>query len=380
MKIMYVINSFGSGGAERHLVALVRHMVRSGNAVLVAALTKQTVGGAKNLRTELEAAGAATRVLDYPGARFFHDIGCWFKLFKLTRAWRPDILHSHLPRSDFAASIVKVFCPEMVWIGTLHDAYVKGVYSGYWVFPFVGWLWRRADALITVSGHVRSWANQVLGVPIDRLHVIYHGVPIGEFPRKTPPPGGQQAVIGCLARYEPRKGMDTLVRAMPRVLERYPEVRLILAGSDPNGYRQVIRDRVSELDLDQHVEVRGFCDNPLGFLSELTIFALPSVAEGFGMVVIEAMSAGCPVVVSDIYPLNHIVLDGITGLTAQAGSPEAFANAFIRLLDDEPLRDSMQTAGHKWCLEAFSEDRALSQVTELYRKIQSDGDMTSSGV
>jgi len=137
MKIMYVINSFGAGGAERHLLALVGHMVRAGHSVLVVALSGAVPGGAKNIADDFVLAGAQIAVLDRAGFGWLRDAGRWLGLYKLARVWAPDIMHSHLPRADFAASLVKRMMPEVVWICTIHDAYIRVCILVTGCFP--GW-------------------------------------------------------------------------------------------------------------------------------------------------------------------------------------------------------------------------------------------------
>ncbi|NDC61927.1 MAG: hypothetical protein EBZ60_07960, partial [Betaproteobacteria bacterium] len=146
-------------GAERHLLALVGLMVRAGHSVMVVALTGTGMGGAKNIEDDFRSVGARIAILDRTGVGWLRDAGRWFGLLRLAKAWAPDILHSHLPKADFAASLVKRILPGTIWISTVHDAYIKGVYSGYWVFRWLGWNWRLADHIIAVSGHARRWVR-----------------------------------------------------------------------------------------------------------------------------------------------------------------------------------------------------------------------------
>lgn len=368
MRIMYVINSFGAGGAERHLLALVDYMIRCGHAVRVVALTGCIAGGAKDMSAEFMATGATTTTLDYIGAKAFRDIGRWFKLVGLVRKESPEIIHSHLPRADFAASIAKALVPKIVWISTIHDAYIKGVYSGYWIFPWLGWNWRRANHVVAVSGHARRWALENFRLPEARISVIYHGI-------AGAPAAGvrddnrerqQSCVIGCLARFEPRKGISTLIRAMVGVCAKFPSARLMLAGSDPAGYAKEMRTLADSLKIGHAIEIRGFCNTPFDFLRTLDVFAFASASEGFGIVLLEAMTVGLPIVASDIYPINHIVVDEHTGLLANPDDPEAFASAIISLLEDPERARAMGEAGRRRCAEEFSEKRMTESIGNLY--------------
>ncbi|WP_367266944.1 glycosyltransferase family 4 protein [Propionivibrio sp.] len=368
MRIMYVVNSFGAGGAERHMLVLVNYMVRSGHTVMAIALSGQTAGGARNLTEEFRNAGATIAILDdvIPGKK--HVRGHLFKLVSLIRSWRPDIVHSHLARSDFAVSIGKLLMPKIVWVSTIHDAYVKGVYPGYWIFPWLGWNWRRANHVVAVSGHARDWALRRFGLLESQISTIYHGIKSvpADCVKTADVQNRQPFLVGCLARFEPRKGMATLIRAMVFVRQKVPMVKLVLAGSDPYGYAKELKKLADELDVGSVVDIQGFCDTPMAFLGQLNVFAFASVSEGFGIVLLEAMTLGIPVVASDIYPINHIVLADHTGLLVPPDKPEAFSAAIISLFESPERAQVMGEAGRSRCSEEFSEEKMTRSVHRLY--------------
>ena len=369
MKIMYVVNSCGAGGAERHLLSLVSHMVEAGHSVLVVALTESVTGGAKNLGDDFISAGAAIVFLDHNGVSWLNDVRRWFRLLKLARAWAPDILHSHLPRADFAASLVKRILPGVIWICTVHDAYIKGVYSGYWVFRWLGWNWRLADHLIAVSGHAQRWALETLRISTARMSIIYHGIKIPPADFKLRPSVARPFVIGCLARFESRKGIASLIKAMVTVCEKYPDTRLVIAGSDPAGYANEMRRLADSLNIMHAIDIRKFCYDPFNFLRSLDVFAFPSFSEGFGIVLLEAMSVGLPIVANDCYPLNYIVVNGQTGILANSYDPETFAHAIIKLIENPELLSCMGQAGYRRCGQEFSEEKMIRSIENLYQSL-----------
>lgn len=368
MKIMYVVNSFGAGGAERHLLALAAQMVRTGHSVLVVALTRVVSGGAKNIADDFVSAGIQIAHLDRAGLGWLSDASRWFHLCRLARVWAPDILHSHLPRADFAASFVKRMLPDTPWITTVHDAYIKGVYSGYWVFRWLGWNWRLADHAVAVSGYAQRWALDVLKLPEAKTSIIYHGIPgpPANLQEQTVISNDHPFVVGCLARYEQRKGMATLIQAMVNVCAKHPDTRLVLSGSDPAGYADDLRRLADTLHVGHAVDVLGFCNDPFALLSGLDVFAFASNSEGFGIVLLEAMGSGLPVVASDIYPLNYIVVDEKTGILVEPSESAAFAAAIIRLIENRELAYRLGQAGRRRCLQEFSEEKMLQATESVY--------------
>lgn len=363
MKLVYLTNSLGAGGAERHLLNLARDMVRRGYAVWVVALKQGIRGGANCL--ELDFVGADVKVI-YLNSFALGEAGRWFSLIQLLRRLRPDIIHSHLPRSDLAASIAKAALPNILWVSTLHDTYTRDKYSGHWIFPIVRGNWRRTDHVVAVSKHVQKWGVQTLAVPSRKTSVIYHGVPLSEDPNTSQKKTSKQKLIGCLARFEKRKGMETLVKAMVEIRKSFPDAQLLLAGSDPTGYANVIKRLARSLKVEGNVKVLGFCATPLEFLHSLDVFAFASVSEGFGIVLIEAMSVKCPVVASNIYPINHIVQHGKSGLLVNPDDHRAFAESIIDLLGNPTKGREMGEAGYQRCIDEFSLEKSLSKVHDLY--------------
>jgi len=363
MKIVYLINSLGAGGAERHLLNLVRDMAIRGYDIWVVALEEEIRGGATSLDSAFTEAGADVHYLN---SIKISDIGRWMSLVRFLKKVQPDIIHSHLPRSDLAASISKLFISGMYWVSTIHDAYTQDKYSGYWVFPFIKWNWQRIDHIISVSRHVQEWGVVALGVPLEKSSVIYHGVPIYDISDSSRKEATEPLVIGCLARFEKRKGIETLVRAMVEVSKSYPDAQLLLAGNDPTEYSYVIKNLIRKLSIEKNVKVLGFCATPLDFLNSLDVFAFASTSEGFGMVLIEAMSVKCPVVGSDIYPINHIVQNGKTGILVSPGDYNGFAVAIVDLLKASNMRQEMGENGYRRCINEFSLGKSLNNVHDLY--------------
>lgn len=364
IKILYVINSLGSGGAERHLLLLAGEMVRRGYSVCVAVLRNAPSGGAKNLEDEFRQAGSEVVYLKKYG---LWDIGRWLSLIKLVGRLRPEIIHSHLPRADLSAAVVKRVHPKIAWISTVHDSYKKGTYSGYWIFPIIGWNWRKADRFVAVSHTVKDWIVQTLRIEPEKITVVYHGIDVSmqRFEEKA---DNREPRVGCLARFEQRKGLQVLVQAMPKICEKFPQAKLLLAGSDPKGYSNEIKEIVEKLGLENNVEVMGFCSTPFEFLNSLDVFASASFTEGFGIVLLEAMSMKCPIVASDIYPLNYIVQNGVTGILAESGNCTVFADAIVELLENPQKRRAMGEAGYKRCMEEFSLSVSLGKLNSLYEQ------------
>ena len=130
-----------------------------------------------------------------------------------------------------------------------------------------------------------------------------------------------------------------------------------VTGSDPNNYAQEMMRLADKLGVGHVVDIQGFCDTPIDFLRRLDVYAFASISEGFGIVLLEAMAEGLPIVASNIYPINHIIIDDETGILVSPTKPDEFAVAIMRLINDQTMKDRIGVAGMKRCRNEFTEQK-----------------------
>ena len=319
MKVLHLINTLAVGGAELHLLALCRYLKQHGLDMLVVCLREQ-VKDSRSLRPEFE--NEHIRIVNLR-ADSRYDWRFPGRFVRLLKEERPDIVHTHLPRADFAGSIGQLLYPTIPWVSSVHDIYSKS-WFGKWTLPLFNVLWRRADAVIAISYAAKDWLVQERRVPSAKVVVIHYGIESQRFARphsdRRPmvgPDGG--AVVGTIGRLEPRKGHEGLIRAMPEVLQQVPKASLLIAGHDPWGYGQTLQVLITAMGLSNRIQLVGFLDDIPSFLWGVDVFAFASRAEGFGQVLLESMAAGKPVVASRIPPHTEIVVNGETGLLVELG-------------------------------------------------------------
>ena len=155
---------------------------------------------------------------------------------------------------------------------------------------------------------------------------------------------------------------------MPSILESVPDVKLLIAGSDPKGYGRVLGSLVRELALQDNVTLVGLQSDIPSFMHALDVFAFASLAEGFGQVLIEAMATRRAVVAANITPLSEIVADGETGLLVEP-SAKAFAGALLELLNDPEKRARMGKKGEQRVRARFSAAKMAEETMAVYRSV-----------
>jgi glycosyltransferase involved in cell wall biosynthesis len=369
MKVLHLINTLSAGGAELQLLTLCRYLKRYGVESIVACL-REYVQGSRSLRPDFEREGIRVITLRADGR---YDLCFPGRLVGLLRQEQPEILHTHLPRADFAGAVGHLLRPSIPWICSVHDIY-NGSWSAEWSLALCSLFWRRADGVIVISHAVKDWLVEERHVPPEKVTLIHYGIepegfarPAAEL-RKTWSLEGR-AVVGSIGRLEPRKAHDRLIKAMPALLEQVPNASLLIAGHDPWGYGKDLHALIEELGLEEQVWLVGFQADIASFLGALDVFAFASRSEGFGQVVIEAMTAGKPVVARRIPPLTEIVVDGGTGLLVEPEKPEAFARAISWLLMHPEEAQHMGMQGRERIYSHFSAEKMVAKVMSLYDQL-----------
>jgi glycosyltransferase involved in cell wall biosynthesis len=176
-------------------------------------------------------------------------------------------------------------------------------------------------------------------------------------------------LIVFVGRLDAQKQLPWLIESFAIVSKERPDARLVLVGDGPLSSQLV--EMVSSMGLDGGVTFTGRLDSEgvLKWLQVSDIFTLVSPAEGLPLVVIEAMSAGLPSVLSDIPAHTQLVDHEIHGLLAEMGNPEATARGFIRLIDDPALRARLGAAARQRAIDEYSTPRVIACYEELFQNI-----------
>jgi glycosyltransferase involved in cell wall biosynthesis len=238
---------------------------------------------------------------------------------------------------------------------------------------------RCARRLIAVSAHAAAESTRLLGVPRERVDVVYHGVDpvfrplpadeIAAFRRRRGLPERFVLFVGTL---EPRKNLVRLVEAFARI--RDSRVGLVLAGGKGWLYDDLFA-RVEALGLDEEIVFPGYVMNdelPLWY-NAATVFGYPSVYEGFGLPVLEAQACGTPVLTSNISSLPEAAGDG--ALMVDPYDVEALAAGLDRLLEDERLRYELRERGLAHARQ-FSWPHTARETACVYRRAMAEGGKT----
>jgi glycosyltransferase involved in cell wall biosynthesis len=223
-----------------------------------------------------------------------------------------------------------------------------------------------AHRIVAVSEAVRQ-ALVASGAAPGRIRVIPGGVALGPFTAVPPNAAAVPAVLGALGRLGREKGFDVLLGAMSKLPPG--EARLLLGGDGTQ--QEALSREIHVLGLADRVTMTGLVTDVPAFLAQIGIFILPSRSEGLGLVAVEAMAAGRPVIATNVGGIPEVVVDGETGVLVPPEDPAALAAAIHSLLADPVLAARMGQAGRRRARELFSAERMAEKTAALYEELSS---------
>jgi glycosyltransferase involved in cell wall biosynthesis len=237
------------------------------------------------------------------------------------------------------------------------------------------WLYRRAVAhFIANAGFIERELKDLPYVGPGRVTRIYNGIDLDHFHpsgsrdlrRAHAIPDGAP-VLAVVARLQALKGHDDLLCCLPELWQRFPELRLLVAGQGPHeAYLRTLAESLGDCG---RVLFLGHCADVRPVLEAADLFVLPSHKEGLPNAILEAMAMGLPVVATAAGGTGEIVIDGETGLLTPTRDPAALGAALGRMLEDGELRQRTVRGARRRLEEQFSLARAVEQVEALLQRI-----------
>ncbi|MDD5084867.1 MAG: glycosyltransferase family 4 protein [Candidatus Omnitrophica bacterium] len=366
MKILHLTTHLNTGGITTYIETLGRFLNAEGHTVAVLSSGGEMV-------PHYEACGIPCYIMDIKtkselSPKLYRAIP---KVVKLVKAERFDLIHAHTRVTQVLANWVKLFT-GVPCVSTCHGFYKRRL--GRRIFPAWG------DYVIAISGAVGENLKHYFKVNENKIRVVHNAVDmnriISEYAVANPadvrkslklPP--ETFVIGSVARLVRDKGHEYLVKAVPEILKEFPNIRVLIIGDGP--YRRQLEKLTKCLNLEHYVLFLGNRRDVIRLLSVVDIFILPAVwREGFGLSMIEAMTAKKPIVVTNICALNTIITPGVNGLMVPPKDSKSIAGAICDLLRDTELREKISDGGHQFVRDNFSLPTLQKGILSVYREVE----------
>ncbi len=349
------------GGVERLVVPLVRALSDRGHDVLV--ITNQRKAESA---PELDLGTARVVRLDMVGALDRRDpaeiLGIQSQVARAIREFEPQVVHlfaAMLSAYFYARIARRIRCPILYTEQT-----------GWFRLESPNSLQRQvmesADWFATCSHASARSIGELFPAIGPRMTVIVNGIDLPPAPGDGPPPLDPPILLGLGRHHLDQKGFDVAVAAMPAILARRPDARLVLAGDGPD--RERLEGQVVASGLPEHVQFPGWVhpERVHETIGQSTMMLVPSRFDPFGLVAAETGAAGRACVASAVGGLAEIVVDGETGRLVPPDDPPALAAAVLGLLEDPVALVAMGRAARQRVERCFRFDRFVDESEALY--------------
>ncbi|WP_269854933.1 glycosyltransferase family 4 protein [Streptomyces sp. RPT161] len=348
------------GGVQFHIRDLAEHLIGLGHRVSVLAPADDDTP----LPGYVVSAGRAVPV-PYNGSVARLNFG--FLSAARVRRWLHDgafdVIHIHEPASP-SLGLLSCWAAQGPIVATFHTSNPRSR-AMIAAYPILQPALEKISARIAVSEYARRTLVEHLG---GDAVVIPNGVDVDFFAKAEPKPQWQGETIGFIGRIdEPRKGLPTLMRALPKILAARPETRLLVAG---RGDEEEAVDGLPE-SMRERVEFLGMVsdEDKARMLRSVDLYVAPNTGgESFGIILVEAMSAGAPVLASDLDAFRQVLDGGAAGELFPVEDAEALATSAVRLLGDRERLAELRELGSRH-VRRFDWSTVGAEILSVYEMV-----------
>lgn len=361
-RIVHVITTLNPFGAERLLMDLTAHIDKSRFESMVVCFRSPV------LLPEFKRRNIPCVCLEYGKG----DPRILIALIKLIRQFCPDIVHTHLFEADLFGTLSAQLAGGHQIIGSRHS--LDPFKTRFYFRPFNAYLSRSAKYLIVVSEAVRDFCINYEKAKASQCIVIPNCIDLEKFSQKSAMPHQvlldkqRNILLGVVGRLAKQKGHVILFKALVIVLKHNPNVKLIIVGD--GSLRGELEKTATTLGLNGNVQFLGRCADVAVILKDLDLFVLPSLNEGFGISILEAMAVGLPIVASRTGGITEIIEDGKNGRLVDPGNPEMLATAILDMINNLPCAEKMGQYNCEVVRERFNIRQYTQRIESLYDQCQ----------
>jgi glycosyltransferase involved in cell wall biosynthesis len=299
---------------------------------------------------QIQTAGVDVTVLN---ACCSADIRIPFRLATLIKDQRLDTLFSFLIHANAMAALARIRFPQIRFFQSIQTTQPKPRWH-WWLQRICQ---RAAGKIVVPSPSIAEAAIRWAAVPREKIVVIPNAVDLANSSREHAKRGKS---VGFIGRLDPIKRVGDLIESLA-ILDSDVSLHIFGDGED----RARIERDINRLNLTGRVKLHGSIPNPWDALASLDVLVLPSLTEGFGLVLLEAMAAGVPIVATDVPGIRDIVIHHDNGLLVPPKNPPALAAAIGQVLSDFALRDRLVARGRETVLERFTWESVYPQYRKL---------------
>ncbi|MFP4029188.1 MAG: glycosyltransferase [Candidatus Brocadiia bacterium] len=382
-KICFVITRLSGGGAQGVLVNLARGLTAREHDISV--VYGPDSDADETYRSEL--GKEDLELMEVP--QLCREVAPWRDLVTLCRLvclFRRgdfDVVHTHTSKAGFLGTLAAKIAgiPRIIYTPHGHifarSAQIPNVSdSPMWLLFFIlRWLAEQcADRVVALTEHDKWEQVRLHLAPAHKYAVVHDGINTERFARADPAEtesalkelGADRfdPLIGSVGRLSPEKGFQDLIEAMGQVMRREPDAGLLLVGEGP--LRSELEQKAKTEGLQDRVVFAGHREDIPELLSGMDVFVLPSHYEALGLVLIEAMAAGIPVVATRVGGVPGVLRDGKEGLLVPSHDPKAMSETILSVAVDEKLAAKLADNARRRADRLFTVDHMIREYEKLY--------------
>lgn len=361
IKILHVITSLDHAGAQILLMNLLVRMDRNKFIFHVAYLV-----GSDDLINEFQ----------FDRNVVFHNLSIkgkfsvtsLYRLIQIIKRNKINAVHTHLVHAGLLGKIAGCYCKVKYQISTRH--YLYNEKEKYVVYKLEELLSKHISAVIAVSGAIEKYLIQEKKYFPKVVHKIYNAVDTSVFhPHIFDKEITNKNVIGSIGRLHPIKNYELLLQVFNKLLDCYPIMHLEIIGE--GCLLPKLQSMANNFKIDKNVHFLGKIPyyDINQYINRWQIFVSTSISEGFGIVIIESMSAGVPVIAPDIEPIREIIDDGKNGFLIDSQDCDSYFNKIKELISNQNLRRQFSINSREKVLDMFSYKTYVLKMSKFYDHI-----------
>ncbi len=363
MKVLIVTSHLNFGGISSYSVFLARKLKEKGHTVFIA-----SSGGDMVKELESEKIGHLKVALNTKSELNPKVILSGIKIALFIKSKKIDIMHAQTRVAQVSCCLASLLM-RIPYISTCHG-FFKPKFTRK-LFKFWG------IKVIAISEAVRAHLVNDLKVSRDKIVLIHNGVDLANFNRNYTDKEKEDIrkefklsggpVVGIIARLSSVKGHEYLIKSAKLILAKRQDIQFLIIGDGPEEKR--LKKLITTLEINRNVIFHESVLDTARPLAIMDVFVMPSISEGLGLAILEAMASGLPIVASNVGGIYSLVSEGENGILVSPRSPEDLKEGILKIIDNDKLAKDMGALSRNICENDFSLSFFADRVEYVYTQV-----------